>query len=129
MEINITQLVNEDLFQFSHSRAEGGQNAGENTWQAAMNGPRPLLDSEEKLQAMREWARSSGGWTKEEIAEWSENEIQALFLQLVSGDVREAGADCLEEIEWGEYQNESERGRVSGRLYKSGDEYFIYIGE
>jgi hypothetical protein len=95
MEIDITRLSDLDCFQLSHSRAEGGENAGRNTWNAskAQAAETPLLDTEEKLQAMRDFARSSGGWTAEEIAEWSAEEVNALFLQWVAGDCREAGAD------------------------------------
>ena len=120
MEIDITSLSDLDCFQLSHSRAEGGQDAGRNTWEAskAQAADTPLLDTEEKLQAMRDFARSSGGWTAEEIAEWSAEEINALFLQWVAGDVREAGADSLDEIDWDEYQQDAEAGRISGRLYR-----------
>ena len=102
MEINITSLLNEDLFQFSHSRMEGGENAGENTWSAAKEAAARmlLLVTEEELEAMRKWARSSGGWEREEIAAWDADELNALFLQLVSAETREAGWDSLEDAEW-----------------------------
>lgn len=102
MEINITSLLEEDLFQFSHSAYEGGENAGRNTWNAAKEAAAtaPILRSEEELEAMRGWAKSSGGWTREEIDAWDAEELNALFLQLVSGDVRSAGWDSLEEAEW-----------------------------
>lgn len=102
MEIDITSLLEEDLFQFSHSRMEGGENAGRNTWNAAKEAAAtaPILRSEDELEAMRGWAKSSGGWTREEIEEWDAEELNALFLQLVAGDVRSAGWDSLEEAEW-----------------------------
>jgi len=131
MEINITSLVSEDMFQFSHSRAEGGQNAGEDTWNAALNGPRPLLDSPEALEAMRDWARDSGGWEEEEILAWDDNELQALFLQLIAGDCRECPAleggraDSLDGIDWEAYYADE---NSSGRLIKSGNEIFYYLG-
>ena len=120
MEIDITSLSELDCFPLSHSCAEGGQDARRNTWNAskAQAAETPLLDTEEKLQAMRDFARSSGGWTAEEIAEWSAGEVNALFLQWVAGDVREAGADSLDEIDWDEYQQDAEAGRISGRLYR-----------
>lgn len=120
MEIDITSLSDLDCFQLSHSRAEGGQDAGRNTWNAskAQAAETPILDTEEKLQAMRDFARSSGGWTAEEIAEWSAEEINALFLQWVAGDCREAGADSLDEIDWEVYREDCEAGRVAGRLYR-----------
>lgn len=89
MEINITSLLEEDMFPFSHSAAEGGQNAGRNTWQAALDGPRPLLNSPEEFAAFRDHVRDFGAWDDEEIDGWSENECKALFLQMIAGDCRE----------------------------------------
>ena len=123
MEIEITSLLEVDQFQLSHSRAEGGQDAGRNTWQAAKQAAREtvLLDTEEKLDAMRDFAHSSGGWTREEIAAWSAEEINALFLQWVAGDCREAGADSLGEIDWQGYETDCEAGAASSRFYKTED--------
>lgn len=94
MEINITSLLELDCFNLSHSRAEGGENAGRNTWNASKEqaDETALLDTEEKLQAMRDFVKSSGGWSKEEIAAWSNQELNALFLQWVAGDVRQCSA-------------------------------------
>lgn len=75
------------MFPFSQSEVEGGPSAGPDTWRAALNGPRPLLNTPEEFQAMRDLAKSSGGW-EDEIADWEENEIQASFLKLIAGDVR-----------------------------------------
>ena len=120
MEIDITSLLEMDCVQLSHSAHEGGQDAGRNTWTSskAQVAKTPVLDTEEKLQAMREFARSSGGWTAEEIAEWSAGEVNALFLQWVSGECREAGADSLSEIDWEEYREDCKAGLISGRLYR-----------
>ncbi len=101
MDINITHLLETDLFPFSHSRAEGGQNAGQDTWNAALNGPRPLLNTPEEFEAFRDHVAEFGAWTEEEISAWDENECQALFLQMISGDVRECPA-ILDEIEFEE---------------------------
>lgn len=126
MEINIPQLSETPMFSFSHSMAEGGENAGANTWQAALNGPRPLLNTEEEYQAFRDFVKSSGGWSEEEIAAWDINELQALFLQWIAGDVREAGADCLADIDWLEYEQQSREGQVSGNLFRT-DEGHIFF--
>jgi hypothetical protein len=104
MEINIASLLDADLFAFSHSRMEGGQDAGRNTWNAAKAeaGSAPLLQTPEQLQALRDYARGFGAWDAEEIAGWDETECNALFLQLIAGDVREAGWDSLDEAQWTE---------------------------
>lgn len=94
LEIDITSLLENNQFPLSHSVAEGGDMAGKNTWQAALSQAEetPLLDSEEKLEAMREFALSSGGWDAEEIAAWTDQEVNALFLQWIAGDVRQCPA-------------------------------------
>jgi hypothetical protein len=175
MEINITHLLETDLFPFSHSRAEGGENAGSNTWKAALNGPRPLLQTEEEREAFREFTAETGAWSAEERAHWTDNEEEALFLQFIAGDVRECPAilegvnfyereedgkavwyydtpsepdfetgpydtrseayrvasnelvgynqtrraASLDEIDWQEYEQEANAGRISGRLFRS----------
>jgi hypothetical protein len=104
MEINITSLLETDLLQFSHSAHEGGENAGRNTWANAKEeaATAPLLQTPEQLQALRDYVRGFGAWDKEEIDGWDEVECNALFLQFVSGDVRTAGWDSLDEAEWTE---------------------------
>lgn len=102
MEININQLIEFRAPVYSHSVHEGGENAAQNSWNAAKEAAAttPILRSEEELEAMRGWARSSGGWEREEIAAWDADELNALFLQLVSAETREAGWDSLEDAEW-----------------------------
>lgn len=130
MQIDISSLLEEDLFQFSHSAAEGGENAGRNTWNAALRDAStrrpPLLGTDEQLEAFRDWVADFGAWDAEEIAAWSAEEINALFLQFVSGDVREAGADDLGSLNWEEYQKDAEAGRVPSYLYKDGSGRIFY---
>jgi hypothetical protein len=131
MYIDITSLLELDCFDLSHSRAEGGENAGRNTWNAskAQAKETPLLNTEDKLEAMRDFARSSGGWTREEIAAWNAEEVNALFLQWVAGDVREAGADSLDEIDWEEYEEKAMEGRIPSNLSKGDDgQISFYLG-
>lgn len=123
MEINITQLLEEGMFQYSHSRAEGGQNAGENTWSAAMNGPRPLLETPEQFQAARDYFRSTGGWDAEECEAFTENEVRALLLQFIAGDVREAGFDSIDDIDWEAYEADE---NICHRLFKGTDGQIYY---
>ena len=96
MEIEITSLLEMNAFNLSHSAAEGGRDAGRNTWKASVamaeETQPPILDTTEKLEAMRDFALSSGGWSEEEIAEWSDVMVNALFLQWVAGDTRECPA-------------------------------------
>ena len=121
MEINITSLLETDLFPFSHSRAEGGQDAGRNTGNAAIEGPRPLLSTPEETQAFKDWVADFGAWDEQERESWSENEVQALFLQFIAGDVRDTGADSLEDMDWQEYEDGCEAGQYSSNLFCTED--------
>jgi hypothetical protein len=131
MEINITRFViNADPFDFSASRAERGDNAGRVTWNNAKaeGESSPLLITPEQLEALRDHVRGYGAWDKEEIAAWSDAECNALFIQLISGDMREAGMDeCdIEDFDWYEYQ----QGSISGRIYKGDDnQIYFYLGD
>ena len=122
-EIDITRLVrDEETWGFSGSIATHGANAAPNTWRAALNGPR-FLTTPEHCDAMRAWARDTGAWNDEEVAAWSETECNALFLQLVTGDMRECGLEDSDpdEFDWDEYQIECEAGQYSSRLYRADD--------
>ena len=131
MEINITRLSRVNQYDLSHSRHEGGQNAGTNTWRAALNQAikTSLLDTPEKLDAMREFALSSGGWDQEEITAWTSQELNALFLQWIAGDCRELGADAIEDIDWIAAEKIQQDGIASSNLFRSesGGIYF-YLG-
>lgn len=131
MEINITKFYNEACPKdYSASVAEIGQNAGASTWNAAKEDAPDynMLDTPEKLEAMRQFALSSGGWDAEEVAAWSDLELNALFIQWVSGDIRE----CLEwdcEDIWANYQEMSEAGKVPSNLFKGDDgQIYFYLG-
>ena len=129
MEINITSFANAPAFEYSHSIAEGGQNAAHDTWRAAQTAPR-FLDSPAELDAMRAWAGRTGAWETDEIAAWSDAELNALFVQLVSGDIREAGADCLADIDWGQYAEDAEAGQINGAMFRTEDgNVYYYLGE
>ena len=123
MQIDITTLIEDDQFPLSHSRAEGGENAGAETWRASMNraAEKVLLDTQEKLQAFRDWLKPWGAWSEEEISAMSDQHLNALFLQWVAGDCREAGADSLDEIDWQEYEARAEAGQCSANLCKDNE--------
>lgn len=127
MDINITRFFREaDPFEFSASRAERGQNAGAETWaNAKREGEEsPLLTTPEQIDALRDYVKDFGAWSDEEIAAWSDTECNALFIQLVSGDIREAGLDT-DSPDWAQYQKDSEKGRIAGNLYP-GDDGEVY---
>jgi hypothetical protein len=135
MEIDITDFFkNVDTWDFSGSHATHGPGAGKRTWNAAKGqaAETPLLDTPEALDAMRKWAKESGGWNKEEIAAWSDVEVNALFIQLVTSDMREAGLEgqYFENIDWDAYETKAENGQISGALYRDArtGRIYYYLG-
>lgn len=127
-EIEITHLFAEDSafvpFDLSNNRATLGDNAGELTWNAAVETSAEivLLNTDERKDAFRDFVQSSGGWTREEIDAWTDAELNALLLQWIAGDVREAFDDAdFADWDWAQYQQDAERGRISSRLFKSDD--------
>lgn len=129
-EIDITRFfTSADPFEFAHSIAEGGQDAGKETWANAMNygAERPLLTTPDELEALREYVKDFGAWSAEEIAAWTPVECNALFVQLVSGDMREAGLDNdPDDDDWREYEKCAEDGQCSGNIFKADDGTIYY---
>ena len=129
MEIAITRFFNEaDPFEFSASRAERGQNAGPETWANAKveGAASPLLTTPAQLNALRSYVKEFGAWSEEEIAAWGATECNALFIQLIAGDMREASAEgvTVEEFDWTAYEEMCEsRG---GNFYRNDDGRVYY---
>lgn len=122
MEIDVTAIVigmADRLRFFACSRAEMGENAGELSWEWALDAARELREagknllSDTQLAAFREYVADFGAWKREEINAWTDEECEALFIQFVAEDARErqnaADEDRLEEYE--EYE-ENEGGRL-----------------
>ena len=126
MEIDITSFFeNAEPFEFSASRAERGENAGPETWANAVREgtDSPLLTTPEQIAALRRYVEDFGAWDAEEIVGWSDAECNALFIQLVSGDIRKAGLDNGEP-NWEAYEaDENNRGGLyrggGGKVYYS----------
>lgn len=119
MELEITRFFNEATPKdYSASVAEIGQNAGPDTWRAACDDSEEylILDSEEKREDFRQHIAGFGAWDDEEINAMSDKELNALCIQLISGDIREAGLNTTNP-DWPQYQLDSEAGQVSGNLF------------
>lgn len=131
MEIDITHFFKEaDAFDFSASIAERGVNAGKETWANAKEEGEnsPLLTTSDQIDALRSYVKDFGAWSPEEIAAWSDVECNALFIQLVSGDMREAGLDSEPDDDtWSEYERRAEQGNCSGNIYRIGDKVFYSL--
>lgn len=129
MEINITKFFRQAApMDYSASVAETGKDAGPDTWRAAsVDAPdyADLLDTEEKRDAFKEHMQAMGFSEAHEFATWDTDALTALFIQLISGDMREMGIgpDSTDE-EW-------EQGlECSGSIYRGDDgEVYYYLGE
>jgi hypothetical protein len=128
MEINITSFFNNARHaDYSASVAEIGDNAGTITWRNALeDSPKwNLLDTEEKRDAFREYVKGFGAWSDDEIAGWSNVELNALFVQFVAGDVREGFERDADNL-WENYYTLCEEGRVSGNLFRDDNGQIYY---
>lgn len=120
MEIDITSFFeNAEPFEFSASIAERGENAGPETWANAKRegADSPLLTTPKQIEALRRYVKNFGAWDAEEIAAWSEVECNALFIQIVSGDIREAGLNNGDP-DWAAYKKDEDG---SHNLYRASD--------
>lgn len=128
MEINITDFFcTGQAHLYSASVAELGENAGKLTWLNALGyaNKHRMLDTEDQLEAFRAFVKDTGGWTQEEISHWTNQELNALFVQFVAGDMREARLDTPLP-DWEQYEIDAMEGRVSSRFFKSEDNQVFY---
>jgi hypothetical protein len=127
MEIDITHFFTGDVetWEVSGSNATHGKDAAETTWRAAkaLARERPLLATDEQLDAMRAFVRNSGGWDRKEIAAMTPDDLDALLNQWIVGDMRESSLEDspLEEIDWAAYEVECHDGALPGRIYRGTD--------
>jgi hypothetical protein len=133
MEIDISDFfANADPWEYSASQAERGANAGKLTWEAAQRDSQDfgdMLDTAEKLQAMRDHIKGFGAWDDAEIAAMDDTALRALLIQMIAGDIREGGLDALEP-DWDEYERGAEAGRHSGNIYRADDgRVWYYVGD
>lgn len=133
-EIKITKLIALGGFaDFSASRAELGDNAAADTWNAAADEAKAhRIMTPAQREAFRDYMRGCGAWDDVEIDGWKAYECDALLIQTVAGDMREleslAPGDGVAGINWEEAERLAERGTVQSRVYCSGSDVFIYIG-
>lgn len=123
MEIDVTPLLEKELMRFSSSIVESGdENIAVKTWNAAIEQAETLkLLNQGAINAFKKYVKEFGAWDAEEIASWTDIECNALFIQLVSGDLREAldlfPAKNGYGINWREYEKERREGTVEGSLF------------
>jgi hypothetical protein len=130
-EIDVTKFVmNEQPEHYSASRAELGDNAGRITWSAAMREAehKPLLTAPEHFDALRQWAKETGAWDAAERAAWSDDDCNALFIQIISSDMRDMGLDdCF--VDEFDYEAWCEKHDGGGSLYPGDNgRWYYYLG-
>lgn len=121
---------------YSASVAEIGQDAGRVTWAAALEDAPgfDFLSTEEAREEWRGFVISSGGWTAEEVAAFTNAELSALFLQWVAADCREMFPDArtldgLTPDDWARAEEMAEAGQAPGRIFRADDgRVFFYVG-
>jgi hypothetical protein len=126
MEIDITHMVEDadEMPMLSGSQAELGDNAGSLTWKnsCAYGEEHPLLTTDEQRDAARKHFREYGAWTDEQIAAWSERELQGIICQDVAAAIREREA----------YDNDdafTASSTTSGRIYRGDNgRWYFYLG-
>lgn len=140
MEIDITDLfqalAETNLMLFSASVAEMGEDVGSHTWANCMDRADPeqddyieLLD-DDGLQALRNHCRGFGAWDEEDIDAWSTQECEAIFIQLIVGDMREARLDP-EDPDWEAYEKfcENQGGRLFGGPMSTDGRVYYHLGD
>lgn len=139
MQLDITHFfTSAGMIDYSASIAEVGQNAASDTWNAAKDDSAdyPLLTTDEQREAFRAYVKGFGAWDAEEIASWDDIELNALCMQMIAGNVREAESvvgchrDEWTDAEWSDYESQAEEGRIAGLFYRGDDgRIYTYIGE
>lgn len=130
MEIDITDFfMNAAPKDYSASVMEIGRNAGPDTWRAACEDSpdHMMLDTDDKRDAFKEYVRGFGAWDDAEIAAWSDVELNALFIQMISGDMRDADLKPdMSEEDWAAY----EANEQVARNIQPGDDgrVYYYVG-
>lgn len=130
MEIDVTHMIEDadDMPTLSGSVAELGKDAGKITWANSLEYAKahPLLADDDARDEARGYFKGFGAWSKEEIAAWSDAELEALVSQYIAGSIREMEAFDTDD----EYAEASREGRVSGCLYKGDNgRWYFYLGE
>lgn len=128
MEIDITMLKTQNCRILSGSIAELGSNAASYAWNNNLElaTEYPLV-TDANRQEIRDHFAGYGAWDREEIANWSDQELAALVLQEGAAEMREFEELC--DSNWDTYEELSNRGTISGRLSQGSDsKIYIYIG-
>jgi hypothetical protein len=130
LELDVTHMVEDadNMPNLSGSIAELGQDAGKITWNNSMayaaSNAHTLLKTDDDRDQARDYFAGFGAWSKEEIAAWSDAELEALTVQYIAGGIREMEAYDSDEA----YLEAAREGRCgSCELYKGDDERWYVL--
>lgn len=134
IELDITDFFrNAGMIDYSASASEIGQDARQVTWKAACDDSAqyPLLRTEDEKEAFRLHIKRTGGWPEDEIAKWNDTELNALCMQCVAGDVRQAELTPESDQEdWDNYYTAASEGNIPSTLTRGDDGKIYYtLGE
>jgi hypothetical protein len=129
--VNITSFFYEaEPMDYSSSAAEIGDNAGADTWQAACDDSNAymMLSTIDMREDFRAWLKPFGAWTEEQIQAFTKIELNALFIQFVSSEMRECnlGRESSSE-DWTRYQVRAEKGLVPSSIYRDEETGSVYF--
>jgi hypothetical protein len=141
MDIEITEFLKSECPRdYSASVAEIGDGAGAVTWSAAMENSDPIrfMTTPERINAFRAFVLDSGGWDESECNAFSVRALESLFIQWVSGDLREMFFDSfrnkvdfanMTEAQWQQAESMGESGIVPTRIFRGTDgRVYFYCG-
>lgn len=134
MEININTYFENELCpsDFSASAAERGENAGLYTWAYAKEESQGtvLLTTFDQFAAFITHVESMGFDFSEDEKPMNGTELNALFIQLISGDIRESNGLQENPINWALYEDESKEGQISSNIFLGTDNnIYYYLGD
>lgn len=134
MEIDVTDLFKEDEpHLYSASMFELGERAGKITWDNAIEASETFsFVTRETRPDIVAFVKSAGAWSLDEIAGWTDVELNALLIQWVAGDMREGETYALDdngEWNWNAYYEAAQAGHVASRLYENNGRIYYDLSE
>ena len=126
-DIDVTEILACDCSLLSASRAELGEDAGGITWRNCLAlAKRVPLTTDKNREDIRDHFREYGAWEDKEIDAWTDTELSAMVWQEAASSMREFVDYCDSDLK--RYEEECERGRISGRLVLTETTATIYLG-
>jgi hypothetical protein len=92
LELDVTRLFDGKLdpWYLSNNIATLGEDVGPRTWENALVAARDAeLATEDNAADLRRYFGEFGAWSKEEIADWSLQDLSAMCWQMAAADARE----------------------------------------